>query len=212
MDLATIVIDPADAAERAKEYRQAFEQSRSVEDEAMAQGYRAAARGLPIIQLSVVMAAGGTFADGLPRLAVARADAKTVRVEVAHPYRRPEDEPAPRADLSFTDDPGSLWWGRGTTARHVGKNGVNVTVRGEQWASAPKQRTRGQTMVPSVPPRHRPKRGRLHGCHVLWEVEQWDPTPPVDPALIRHIRGDLWAMLAVWDLTALERAVLAQRA
>jgi len=34
-------------------------------------------------------------------------------------------------------------------------------------------------------------------------------TPPRDPALIRHIRGDLWAVLAVWDLTELERAVLA---
>ena len=47
--------------------------------------------------------------------------------------------------------------------------------------------------------------------HILWEVEQWDPTPPVDPALVRHIRGDLWAVIAMWDLTELERAVLAAR-
>jgi hypothetical protein len=34
---------------------------------------------------------------------------------------------------------------------------------------------------------------------------------PVDPALLRHIRGDLWAVLAVWNLTDLERYVLSQR-
>jgi hypothetical protein len=46
---------------------------------------------------------------------------------------------------------------------------------------------------------------------VLWEVEEWKRIPPVDPALIRHVRGDLWAVLATWDLTDLERYVLSQR-
>jgi hypothetical protein len=35
---------------------------------------------------------------------------------------------------------------------------------------------------------------------------------PRDPALLRHVRGDLWAVLATWDLTELERLVLTQRA
>jgi hypothetical protein len=42
-------------------------------------------------------------------------------------------------------------------------------------------------------------------------VEAWNEIPARDPALLRHIRGDLWAVLAVWDLTELERAVLGQR-
>lgn len=211
MNLDTIVIDPEEARARADEYAAAARETRDAEDAAMAQGYRAAARGLPIIQLSTVMAAGGTFDDGLPRLAIARATAKTVRVEVGHPYRPPESTAPYSAHLSFLDDPESLWWSSRSRARHVGVRGVNVTVEGDAWASTPRGRSRGQTMVPSVPPRFRPKRGRLQGCHVLWEVERWDPTPPVDPALLRHIRGDLWTVLAVWDLTPLERAVLAQR-
>jgi hypothetical protein len=36
-------------------------------------------------------------------------------------------------------------------------------------------------------------------------------TVPRDPALIRRVAGDLWTVLSVWDLTELERAVLAQR-
>lgn len=31
---------------------------------------------------------------------------------------------------------------------------------------------------------------------------------PVDPALLKHIGGDLYAVVATWDLTDLERAVL----
>jgi hypothetical protein len=67
-------------------------------------------------------------------------------------------------------------------------------------------------MVPLIPPRFRPSPRRLRHCHILWEVEQWTMTAPHDPALLRHVCGDLWAVLAVWDLTELERLVLSQRA
>jgi hypothetical protein len=48
---------------------------------------------------------------------------------------------------------------------------------------------------------------------VLWEAD-WKvhPVPPGDPALLKHIGGDLYAVVAVWDLTPLEQAVLAARA
>lgn len=47
-----------------------------------------------------------------------------------------------------------------------------------------------------------------------FEVEDWQrtPQPPgTDPALLKHVGGDLWAVLATWDLTPLEAAVLGQR-
>lgn len=193
MDLATIVIEPSEALERAKEYRDAFRLSRSTEDEAMAQGFRAAARGLPIIELSKVIAAGGFFDSGLPHLAIARADATECFVGWHW-----------REMLTFGDSR----FASNTHAALVGRHVVNV--RADKPAKV--IRWNGHTMVPNVPPRHRPKRGRLHNFHILWEVEEWTLTPPRDPALLRHIRGDLWSVLAVWDLTDLERAVLAQRA
>lgn len=69
-----------------------------------------------------------------------------------------------------------------------------------------------RAIVPNIPPRLRPKRG-LHLYTILWEAE-WaiDPVPPVDPALLRHLRGDLYVLCGTWDLTDLERAVLAGRA
>jgi len=196
MHFATLDVDTEQAKARLAEYTAALRDERNVEDEAIAAAYRAAARGLPIISLSAAIAGGGFFDNGLPRIAVARADATQFRVErwwSGH-------------GLTFTDERATL---RPVTAL-VGAHHVRVRVEMEP----PGHRDRaGTTVVPPVPPRFRPRRpARLAGLHVLWEVERWDPTPPVDPALLRHIRGDLWAVLATWDLTDIERHVLAQRA
>ena len=44
---------------------------------------------------------------------------------------------------------------------------------------------------------------------ILWEAE-WE-TVPRDPLLLRHLAGGLYAVMASWDLTPLERAVLKGR-
>lgn len=40
---------------------------------------------------------------------------------------------------------------------------------------------------------------------------EWAPVPPTDPFLLRHLGGTLYVVLAQWDLTPLEKAVLAGR-
>ena len=69
-------------------------------------------------------------------------------------------------------------------------------------------------IVPSIPPRLRPKRG-LQLYTILWE----EPGPWTQDPSHRSIRrccarlgGDLYIVLGVWDLTPLERAVLGGRA
>ena len=189
MDLSTIEMDPADARERLTEYQEALKVQRTAQDEALAMGYRAAARGLPIIRLSTTVAAGGYFEDNnLPRIAVIRATEKNCYVRWSGD------------NLVYNDgvsrNQGAL----------VGTYTVRVPIAappaGRRWNG-------GQTIVPLIPPRYRPRWPRLKSCHLLWEVESWTLVPPHDPALIRHIRGDLWAVLACWDLSELERAVLA---
>ena len=195
MNLTTLEMPVEEAKARLTEYEQMIATERTAEDDAIAAGYRAAARGLPVIMLTEVFNAGGWFPNGLPRLAIARADAKEVRVEVRGHNTR---------EIVFTDDDAGD--NRGAL---VGRNTVRVngltppTTIDRQW--------RGRTIVPLIPPRHRPRLRRLRGFHVLWEVERWTPAPSKDPALVRHIRGDLWSVVATWDLTDLEMAVLSQR-
>lgn len=199
MELATIEVDQDEAKAKLAEYRQVLDGERSEEDKAIEQAYRAVARGLTVINLPAAVHAGGYFPSGLPRIAVVRADATECYVERAWTGN------GDWRTFLFSVD-GEPRRSRGAL---VGRNTVRVTVDGP-ITDQPKV-WRGRTTVPLVPPKYRPRRGRLSSCHLLWEVEAWDPTPPVDPALIRHLRGDLWTVLAVWDLTDLERAVLAQR-
>ena len=64
--------------------------------------------------------------------------------------------------------------------------------------------------VPIVPP-HLLPRAELSNFHILWEVEKWNLEAPRDPLLLRRISTNLFAIVARWDLTELERAVIAGR-
>jgi hypothetical protein len=56
----------------------------------------------------------------------------------------------------------------------------------------------------------RPK-ATLEHFHILWEAV-WQPhTAPRDPMLLKHLGGVFYAVVAVWDLTELERAALRLR-
>jgi hypothetical protein len=46
--------------------------------------------------------------------------------------------------------------------------------------------------------------------HVLWDAV-WTPEPPIDPLLLKHCGGSLYAIVAAWDLTPLEQAVMRGR-
>lgn len=200
MNLAesTILVEPGEAEAKLAEYAGMIDSERTAEDQAIAMGYRAAARGLPVIRLSQAIQAGGFHADsGMPKIAVVRANATEC---YAHWDAR---------DLVFADEPyNGRIQNRGAL---VGQHSVRVPVAQPPshrrftgyWESA-------VAIVPIIPPRHRPKLSRIRSRHVLWEAE-WTRVPPKDPALIKHIRGDLWAVLAEWDLTDLERFVLSQR-
>jgi hypothetical protein len=196
MDLAPLEITETEAKEKLAEYEAALRVERNAEDEAIAMGYRAAARGLSIIRLSQAIARGGWMDDtsGLPHIAIARATDAECYVQWNGD------------DLIYQDE---VRWNVNRGAL-VGQHSVRVPMKNVTMPTMRSWR-RGMTIVPMIPPRHRPKPRRLKHCHILWEVEQWTPIPAKDPALLRHIRGDLWAVLATWDLTDLERYVLSQR-
>lgn len=215
MELSTLV-SPEEAADRLRHYQDQVREDRTVEDEAIMAGYRAAARGLPVISLPRAIGSGGFFEGGdclLPRMAIARADATQCWVETHQPYIRPTGYGGTNAITFLNEEPRR--WGASNLTAIVGRAHVRVGLAPDEVGPQPpptRNRTRGQTVVPIIPPNLRPRPRRLRLFHILWEVERWDPTPPVDPALLRHIRGDLWSVVATWDLTPLERAVLAQRA
>lgn len=199
MDLATIDMPRAEARERYLEYRRAKRDHADAELDAIAAGYRAIAQGHAVINLRDTIAAGGLVdvagggrTEQLPALAVARASDRfatvatstdgSLRYQAVIPDRSWRPRVTNRQDLRFPS--GTL-------------PGVSHTYE------------RFRAVVPIIPPALRPA-AKLERYHILWEAV-WEPMPPVDPALLRHLRGDLYAVIAVWDLTPLEQAVLGHR-
>ena len=199
MNLATLETPIPEAKAKLDEYRNVLAAERSTEDDALAMAYRAIVRGSNVISLPQTIEAGGFFENGLPRIAIVRADATECWIEVqSYRWRNP------RTSYVFASDRRS-----NNRGAQVGADTVRVELPHREVEGP--LTSRGHTIVPLIPPAHRPKPNRLRHRHILWEVEEWSPVPPKDPALLQHLRGDLWAVLSVWDLTELERAVLSSR-
>lgn len=204
LEQATITMDRKEARKRFLEYKHEVQARHDDELAQIMHGYRALSLGQQIIRLGDVLRAGGmrertrTWRDWdnkprsetvtLPRLAVMRADRTECWVEVET-----------SGQVVFLPE---VWY-RGRRDRVVVGMEPSAAVWARQW----------RAMVPLVPPALRPK-AHLRNYHVLWEAE-WEyrepPRPPGDPALLKRLSGDLFIVLAVWDLTELERAVLAGR-
>ena len=73
-----------------------------------------------------------------------------------------------------------------------------------------------KTVVPIIPPKILLKEIKvlLRNFHILWEVEKgaWKKErPPRDPILLRKLTPNLYGVLATWNLTKLERAIIRGR-
>jgi hypothetical protein len=194
MRLPEIKMDADEADERASRYEDLDPRRMTEEDRATARGYRALADGLMLIDLTLAMREAGLGEDLRPRLAIARADVAAVRFSpswrgggvfepsVAGRQRAPSKFIAmPPGTFPPLPDGISTWAIRGAVAH-----------------------------TPAIPPEHRPAPSALKDHHVLWEAV-WEPAPPDDPFLLRHLAGSLYVVLAQWDLTPLEQAVMRGR-
>jgi hypothetical protein len=167
MELETIDMNRDEARERLAEYEQSLRSDRNAEDTAIAAGYRAVARGLPVISLQRTVAAGGWHDNGMPRMAVIRAATleNGITMLATECFARWDNGALVFADRDdWQVNRGSL----------VNAHSVRVPVAGDDrpartgshWPAA-------RTMVPLIPPRFRPKPRRLRHCHILWEVKSW---------------------------------------
>jgi hypothetical protein len=208
---AQITMPQAEAREKVAEYLRSVRDRHNAEDAAILRGYKALAKGHTVIDLPKVIRSGGVFQDGsvqqgLPRLAVATASHEFVWVTRGR-------------DGAVTFWPGVISsWGPNRISNQRRKDVYRCPV-GTLSTEVPMvyDTRRGRNpwdgtyraMVPHVPPGLRPVHS-LDNYAVLFEVEEWAPDPhaPRDPALLKHIGGDLFAVLATWDLTPLEQSVL----
>lgn len=184
MNVTKVVVDRAKARELYREYKKHQHYSAPI-DQAIQRTYQLLAQGRTVIQAFASVKAAGADAHGLPKLAIMRADQRECFVDVgADGHVRFSNERWPRRSLSK-----NLHLPAGTLPT--------------------RNRVSGKGALPLIPIHLRPKRG-LANYHILWEAE-WTPIAPRDPYLLRRLDGDLWLVVAAWDLTEVERAAMATR-
>jgi len=214
-DAAEIVTMPKeDALEKFNEYKSALRISRSQHDRMMKAVYNALAEGLGVINPRAAILKAG-FVDEInlhPKLAICRADQATVYFRRMH-----YDDTA-----FFSSYPSRFISERNLNAqqaRHQFFFAPGQLRRFDPWAwemekAHPLYRETVKATVPTIPPAHRPAPHTLGDYSILWEVEAWEALPraqraPGDPMLLRPLaHSGLYAVMAHWDLTEVEKMVL----
>ena len=200
-------MDPGEAQARLEAYKTTLRKRHAAEIreeyKAAAAGYEALARGTPLINLQNAIRSGGFDEKMRPRLAVARGDRKQVKFRWSRSS----------ATALFTTASRNYRRGSDTLDLRIemGRRPYDEGVK-EWWIC-------GWALVPMAPPEALEAIGGgsyLKNHFILWEVEEWADSPiqivpDRDPLLLRHIAGDLYAVMAQWDLTELERQVMTGR-
>jgi hypothetical protein len=205
METATVAFDRGEARALFREYKKHLHWSRPIDHE-IRRTYQLIAQGRVIIRALESVRAAGVNTEGegagFPKLALTRADALSVTCSMGW-----------LGDCTMTpDDTRSRFRWRGDGAL-INWRTVMTWPNGSfpvPPVRAKVRNSRAQALVPAPPLHLRPRRG-LANYHVLWEAE-WSKAPPDDPMLLRRIgKGDLWLVVASWDLTVVEKAALATR-
>ena len=156
--------------------------------------------GLPLINAITAISAGGLNDQGLPRIALAPYSLSLCRGRINTFVQ-------PNGSMNFRDinwGSFSLWLPAGTLQPEKGFLKIFTPTRA------------GSTLVPLVPPELRltPNMpGTIDDYYVMFEVQQWDEVlVQVDPYLLYHINGYVYAIAGSWDVTETElRALQAAR-
>lgn len=187
MNVEKIEVSRAKARELYRAYKTHQHYQKPI-DHAIQRAYHLIAQGRVIIKALESIRAAGTNEQGLPKLAIANA------TDERCPLRIWKDGSAVMGrDRHSRDRTNTFRFPAGTFER------VPSDPRWNGYAA----------MVPLVPIHLRPKRA-LAAYHILFEAE-WTRTVPKDPYLLRRLSGDMWLVVAAWDLTEVERAALATR-
>ncbi len=155
--------------------------------------------GRALIDIRQAIGDAGFDEDGWPRLAIARAD-----------YRQCFCMRNSRGRVLFSGLRARMNWGSVTLS--VRKE--DIDLRDIQADNRPSNVIQARTSAPFIPPKLLPE-DSVENYYLLWEAEGWEITriirPPRDPMLLSRVNDTIFVVLATWEMTDLERTVLAGR-
>lgn len=194
MNVQTITMSKHEARARQRSYRDGLRRRVSEEWQQAEKAYRELANGRPLLSMQKVLELAPVDEKQRLRVAIARADQQQVRATFGQLRRT-----VVQYDAHFNS------WGPSSGTLTLAFDTPRVW---EQWRE-------GYALVPMVPPEVK-RHHDLSKHFVLWEVEEWSDRrlsarPDRDPLLLRRISADLFAVVAEWELTPVEQAIMASR-
>jgi len=211
MEVELLAVPKKKAEEEFQALKQAFKQNQSLKKEEMRKDllkvYGHLHHGKKIIDIYESFKKVGLNKDGDPKLAICRADAKRCFC------------------YKFKDGSALFANQRGITAPRKIFGDIKlppatfqyVPLKPEiplgNWQNDIKGDKNILALVPIIPAKILVNEVSvlLKNYHILWEVEEWKPLPPKDPILLKRLTPNLFGVLATWDLTNLERAIIRGR-
>lgn len=197
MNVSTIVVPQDQAEAKYEKYRKLPATQKTESDHVLQKVWKAAKAGSPIIDVATAFKETGLNELGQPKLAIARASWPTV---YAYPGRGFSATSGywVRGGFAFSCEP--RWFTGDAYVR-------DYALPSGTFAEDLLTKKNLVSKVPHMPPDVRPK-NNFNLYHILFEVDKWDEHYPVDPYLLRRVAGDLFVVLAEWELTKLEASIL----
>jgi hypothetical protein len=200
MNLQPIEVSWSKARETLRQYGSILKEKRTAEDLAILKSTKAILADKMVIRLADAVKNGGVDNRGLPKIAIVRADDTYCRV-------KSRGATCEMAGMSNRNDTVSDWHTKRNSYFHrrsmTKPRGFKFKLSGRFQDSC-----EAVAVVPTIPPAHRPPPTAYDNYYILFEA-LWEAVPPVDPALLAPLGCGLFVVVAVWDLTGVERAVLA---
>ena len=206
MEVEQLAIPKKKAQEEYEAYKQELRYAKTQFNRDMLSFYAHMKHGGKVIDLWEAMKLAGLNKDGDPLLAITNADSPKVRFIKDYTWQN-----------NITVSNGGIFVPIGYSYR-MRQNHKIVIPKGffPDWQKDPKigsiLRHEIETLTPIVPAKIlNPLRShKLQNYHILWEVEDWQLVPK-DPMLLKRITANMFLVLATWNLSKLEQAVIKGR-
>lgn len=191
MQVETITVNRESAHLKWLEYSQMDVSQKTDADWELEKFYDLVSGGAKLLDIEKVFRAGGLHENGLPKLAIAKADKQFCYF---HKFFG--------NGCGFS---GSPRWVIGKTANIVLTNIFDFS--GFELRATSSWGSRYRTVVPHIPPDIRPLKSYLKDYHILFEVEDWQSYNR-DPLLLKRVNRRFFEVIAEWELSELEAMIL----
>jgi hypothetical protein len=217
MEVEQLAISKKKAEEEYLTYKEELRLSKTQFNEDMKVIYAHMRHGGKVIDVWESMKLAGLNKDGDPKLAIVRADSPKVRFarRIGNRYITINGQ----SNYKDIVNEGGTFFFQKKNGRWSPYWESDIKIPTGFFPEWPKKEDgqyigrQVETVTPIIPARlMNPLRShKLENYHILWEVDEWKLVPPKDPMLLKKVTPNMFLILAHWDLSPLERAVIRGR-